>query len=191
MRWRGRVVSGPGPGPAGGRRCRRRGRRSGGGRTPGGRCAVHRLRRLGRNVFLQIVGDSLQGGAIPKDGTIDLFFPVGPNRGAQVIGRGHEEKFLLPVERHRPGGPAGADFEIFFEIVRHLVITQVDQADPVRFHRVVQHIVLLQHLQVIGEDSQNGALSRLIVGDSINQLLVRSFEVFDADKVILHQRRPQ
>jgi hypothetical protein len=48
----------------------------------------------------------------------------------------------------------------------------------------MQHIVFLQHLHVVGEDAQHGALPRLLQRHDLEQPLVRVLEVLDLDQVV-------
>jgi hypothetical protein len=140
---------------------------------------------------LEIVGDRFERGAKPKNGTAHLFLPKIANRRTQIIRRRHKGELLLLVKGHGPGRPARAKIEILFRIIRHFVIAQVHQTHAIGLDEMVQDFVLFQHLHVVSENAQNGALPRLVARHDLDEFLVRGLEVLDLDEIVFDQLRAQ
>jgi hypothetical protein len=137
------------------------------------------------------IGNALKRRAEPNDRPTQLFLPKRAHRRTQVIRRRHEVKFLLTVERHRPSRPTGTDIQAFLRVIRHLVVSQIDEAHAFTLDEMVEHIVLLQHLHVVGQNAENRALPRLFRGHDLDQLFIGVLQILDLHQIVLDEVRAQ
>ena len=142
-------------------------------------------------MFLQVVGDRFQRRPKPEDRSAELLLPESPDRRTQIIGGRDKPEFLFAIERHRPRRPARIGVQILPGFVQHVVVPQIDQPQALRLDQMMKHIVLLQHLHVVRQNAEDGALPRLVARDDLDELLVRRLEILDFDQVMLHQLRPE
>ena len=63
---------------------------------------------------------------------------------------------------HRPRRPAGVHVQALLRVVGGLVSPQVDQAQALGLHEVLQDILLADDLQLIGKDAEDRGLAGLV-----------------------------
>jgi hypothetical protein len=105
---------------------------------------------------VEVLGDALERGPEPQDGALKALLPVGAHGGAQVVGRRDEGEILLLVEGHGPGRPAGVHVQALLRLVRGLVAPQVDEAQALRLDKVLEDVLLADHLELVGQDAEDG-----------------------------------
>ena len=75
--------------------------------------------------------------------------------------------------------------------LHHLVRAQVHEPRAIGLDGVLQHILLAEHLHLVGEHAEHGALARLALADERKQALVGLREVVNGDEVVLDEIRAE